>query len=139
VESLAAVLGSEAQYAQASSIEIYGHSGGGTLAMLLAARVPRVTRVITIGATLDTDAWCSLHGDSPLLGSMNPARSHLNLGGIRVLHLVGGEDTNTPPAFVTSAAAQMGAKDSVRVIPGYTHNCCWQELWRAALSGDIQR
>ena len=137
IASLAAALRSEAERVQASSIEIYGHSGGGTLAVLLAARVPRVTHVITIGATLDIAAWCSLHGYSPLLGSMNPARSHLDLEGIRVLHLVGSEDTNTPPEFVKSAAAQMGAEDAVRVIPGYTHNCCWQELWRAALGGSL--
>jgi acetyl esterase/lipase len=138
IDSLAAALRSEAERVQASSIEIYGHSGGGTLAVLLAARVPRVTRVITIGATLDIAAWCALHGYSPLLGSMNPAQSHLHLEGIGVLHLVGSEDTNTPPGFVMSAAAQMGAKDSVRVIPEYTHNCCWQKLWRAALSGSLQ-
>jgi hypothetical protein len=139
VDSLAAALRSEASRVRASGIEIYGHSGGGTLAVLLAARVPGVTRVITIGATLDIAAWCSLHSYSPLLGSLNPAQSHLHLEGVRVLHLVGSADTNTPPGFVASAAAEMGAKDSVRVIPGYTHNCCWQGLWRAALNDTLPR
>jgi pimeloyl-ACP methyl ester carboxylesterase len=139
VESLAAVIRSEATRAHASSIEIYGHSGGGTLAVLLAMRVSGVTRVITIAPTLDTAAWCSLHGYSPLLGSLNPADMNLHLQVPRVLVLVGSEDTNTPPELVRAAAAKIGVSDSVHVIPRYTHNCCWQEVWRDALHDNLRR
>jgi len=134
VDSLAAALRSEAARSGASSIEIYGHSGGGTLAVLLAARIPAVTRVITIGATLDTAAWCSLHGYTPLLGSLNPVDLDLHSGRLRLLHLVGSDDTNTPPALVESAASRTGAIDSVRIVQGYTHNCCWQAIWNGVLS-----
>lgn len=139
VDSLAAALLSEAARAHASSLELYGHSGGGTLAVLLAAQVPGVTRVVTIGASLDTAAWCTLHGYSPLLGSLNPVELGLRPDPVHVLHLVGSKDTNTPPALVESAAARMGAVGSVHIIPGYTHNCCWQDLWGAVLSDSLQR
>jgi hypothetical protein len=56
--------------------------------------------------------------------------------GTQLLHLVGSQDTNTPPALIESAAARMGASGSVRVIQGYTHNCCWQEIWRGVLDDD---
>jgi pimeloyl-ACP methyl ester carboxylesterase len=134
VDSLATALHTEAARSGATSIEIYGHSGGGTLAVLLSARIPAVTRVVTIGANLDTDAWCALHGYSPLLGSLNPAVLNLHPDGVRLLHLVGSDDTNTPPALVESAAARTGAIGSVRIVRGYTHNCCWQEIWRRVLS-----
>jgi hypothetical protein len=134
VDSLAVALRSEAARSGARRIELYGHSGGGTLAVLLAARIPAVTRVVTIGANLDTAAWSALHGYTPLLGSLNPAELNLRPGEVRLLHLVGSEDTNTPPALVESAASRMGAVGSVRIVRGYTHNCCWQELWSGVLS-----
>ncbi len=133
VDSLAAALRSEATRAGASSIELYGHSGGGALAVLLAERITAVRRVITIGANLDTTAWCSLHGYTPLLGSLNPVDLRLPAERVQVLHLVGAEDTNTPPAFVESAAARAGAVGSVHIISGYTHNCCWQDIWSEVL------
>jgi hypothetical protein len=136
VESLAVVLRSEVIRANARDIELYGHSGGGTLAVLLAARVPSVTRVITIGATLDTTAWSALHGYTPLLGSLNPAELGPNPTPLRVLHLVGSQDRNTPPELVESAAARTGAMGSVRIVRGYTHNCCWQEIWEGVLRED---
>jgi dienelactone hydrolase len=134
VDSLAAALRSEAARSGATSIEIFGHSGGGTLAVLLSARIPGVTRVVTIGANLDTDAWCALHGYSPLLGSLNPAELNLHPDSMRLLHLVGSDDTNTPPALVKSAASRTGAIGSVRIVQGYTHNCCWQNIWGSVLS-----
>jgi pimeloyl-ACP methyl ester carboxylesterase len=133
VASLAAALRSEVDLSQARSIELYAHSGGGTLAVLLANRVPAVTRVVTIGANLDTTAWCSLHHYTPLLGSLNPAREPGPPSRVRLLHLVGSDDTNTPPELVQSAASRTGASDAVRVIQGFTHNCCWQEIWSRVL------
>jgi pimeloyl-ACP methyl ester carboxylesterase len=133
VDSLASALRSEAARAGATSIELYGHSGGGTLAVLLSAQVPAVTRVVTIGANLDTEAWCALHGYSPLLGSLNPAKLNFR-DSVRFLHLVGSDDTNTPPAFVESAASRTGAIGSVHIIPSYTHNCCWEQIWSGVLS-----
>jgi pimeloyl-ACP methyl ester carboxylesterase len=139
VDSLAAVLRSEMKRADAHEVELYGHSGGGTLAVLLAARVAGVTRVVTIGATLDTAAWCALHGYTPLLGSLNPAELGRLPNRARVLHLVGSRDTNTPPELVRAAAARTGAGGSVRVVQGYTHNCCWQDSWAQVLRGDPTR
>ncbi len=130
VQSLLTAMRAEIERSGAHRVELYGHSGGGSLAMLLAARVPEVTRVVTIGANLDTAAWCSLHGYTPLLGSLNPVEQSPPPPSVRVLHLVGSEDTNTPPQLVRSAA---GTNGSVRVIRGYTHNCCWQEIWPSVL------
>jgi pimeloyl-ACP methyl ester carboxylesterase len=118
--------------AHASRIEIYGHSGGGTIAALLATRITGVTRVIAIAPTLDIAAWCALHGYTRLLGSLNPAE--LDLQSLPIVYLVGSADTNTPPDFIQAAAARTGTSAAVRVIPGYTHTCCWQQLWQGVLN-----
>jgi hypothetical protein len=131
VDSMAAAIRSESARSAAGTIEIYGHSGGGTLAVLIAQRLSSVSRVVTIGANLDIAAWTKLHGYSALEGSIDPitvpARSHLE-----VLHLVGSKDTNTPPSLVQSAARARGG-EPVRIVSGFDHACCWESLWPSIL------
>jgi hypothetical protein len=133
VDSLGEALRSEIERSKARTVELFGHSGGGTLAVLLAQRVSGVTRVVTIGANLDTTAWCSLHHYTPLLGSLNPVELGPTPGRVQLLHLVGSNDTNTPPQLVESAASKTGASGSVRIVQGYTHSCCWQDIWSDVL------
>lgn len=45
---------------------LLGHSGGGTLAMLLAQRMEEVVAVVTVAANLDHRAWTSARGFFPL-------------------------------------------------------------------------
>ena len=52
---------------------LFGYSGGGALAMLLAQHVPETRGVVTIAGNLDTDAWADYHGYSPLTDSRNLA------------------------------------------------------------------
>jgi pimeloyl-ACP methyl ester carboxylesterase len=128
VDSLEAVLRAQSTRAGAARIEIYGHSGGGTLAVILAQRVAAVSRVVTLGANLDTAAWCSLHRYTPLAGSINPAAMPPPRKDLEVLHLVGAADTNTPPWLIEAAARARGG-ETVQVIPKFDHVCCWQSVW----------
>jgi len=134
LDSMAAVLRLEAERAGADRIELFGHSGGGTLAVLLSQRLNNVTRVITLGANLDTAAWCKLHHYTPLSGSENPAdtQPQPNPGGIQILHLVGTDDTNTPPSLVIAAAHARG-DEPVRVVAHFSHSCCWETTWADVL------
>jgi hypothetical protein len=131
LDSMGAVLHSELLRSGASSVALFGHSGGGALAVLLAAREPSVLRVVTVGATLDVVAWCELHGYSPLTGSLDPARLPLRRKDVEVLHWVGQKDTNTPPAFI--AAAARARNEPMRVVAGFDHNCCWVRMWQDIL------
>jgi fermentation-respiration switch protein FrsA (DUF1100 family) len=131
LDSMGSVLRLELLRSGASRVALFGHSGGGALAVLLAARQPSVVRVVTIGATLDVAAWCELHGYSPLTGSLDPARLPLQRKDIEVLHWVGQRDTNTPPAFIAAAARARG--EPTRVVAGFDHNCCWVRMWQDIL------
>ncbi|HMK86283.1 MAG TPA: hypothetical protein VK437_10030 [Steroidobacteraceae bacterium] len=128
LDSMERVLRAQSARSGASEIMLFGHSGGGTLAVLLAQRVESVTRVVTIGATLDTAAWCELHGYSPLIGSANPIDEPHDRAGLESLHLVGEHDTNTPPALIRAAARARGG-EAVEVISAFDHNCCWERVW----------
>lgn len=131
VNSMAAVIRAESDRIATGTIEIYGHSGGGTLALLIAERLFTVSRVVTIGANLDIVAWTKLHGYSALEGSIDPVTTPAR-GSLEVLHLVGSEDTNTPPSLVQSAARARGG-EPVRIVPGFDHACCWESLWPSIL------
>jgi hypothetical protein len=135
VASLETVLRTEIGRSHAVRVVLFGHSGGGTLAVLLADRVPEVTRVVTLGANLDPDAWCKLHHYSPLAGSLNPTQSPPHREKLDVLHLVGADDRNTPPFLVRDAAHLRG--EAVRVLPNVDHTCCWESLWPRVLDGTL--
>ena len=133
VDSMATVLRSEAAKAGATSLQLYGHSGGATLAVLLADRVPEVNKVVTIGANLDIDAWSAMHGYTRLAGTLDPIDVQWHRTPPQMMHLVGSEDKNTPPALIQGAVSKGPVGGDVRVIEGYTHNCCWERIWPAIL------
>ena len=123
-----AALRIEMAKAGATQIELLGHSGGGTLAVLLAQRVNAVARVVTIGANLNLAAWCDLHEFRRLTGSVDPVDEYPRRADLKTLHLVGEKDTNTPPAMVEAAARVRGG-EPVRVVAHFDHYCCWESAW----------
>lgn len=60
------------QQLPAESLILVGHSGGGTLAMLMAERMDNVSMVVTIAGNLNVAAWAEYHQYSPLIGSLDP-------------------------------------------------------------------
>jgi pimeloyl-ACP methyl ester carboxylesterase len=82
----------------------FGHSGGGTLAVLLAARLPETVAVVTIAANLDTDAWAAYGGHQDLSGSLSPASCPPLSQQIQQRHYAGGKDRVVPPALTMQAA-----------------------------------
>ena len=114
-------------------VVLIGHSGGGALAMLLAARVPDVVGVVTIAGNLDVAGWTGAHAYSPLTGSLDPAAEPVLVRRVHQLHLAGGADEDVPPALLRAAVArQPGAQ--LLLIDGFDHVCCWQRVWPEVLA-----
>ena len=107
-----------------------GYSGGGALAVLLAARLPETAGVITVAANLDVDAWAEHQRSGRLAGSLNPARQPPLPPRLFQRHYAGGRD-RTVPVEVTRRGASPAA---LVVIPGFDHRCCWKALWPAVLA-----
>lgn len=131
VASMQAALRRILQSGAFDRVNWFGHSGGGTLAVLLAPRFPETAGLITVAANLDTEAWANLHGYPRLQGSLNPATQPPIPARIHQRHYVGGEDPVVPKAIVAR-----GPIDPVAliVIPSYDHICCWTALWREILT-----
>lgn len=113
--------------AEARQLELVGYSGGGVLAVLLAARRDDVVRVVTVAAPLDLAAWTAHHGLAPLEARSPaelPARA---LDGVAQHHLVGERDEIVPPAVLDGYARRFPAA-RVEVVPGRDHGD-WRADW----------
>lgn len=126
VASMAAALDGLLAERGRPAVVLVGYSGGGTLAVLLAGRVPAVRTVITVAGNLDTAAWTKAHGYRPLTGSLNPMTA-ARLAGIEHLHFAGATDANVSPDTARAFAERHGGR--VRVVDGFDHRCCWRERW----------
>lgn len=127
VESMTLVLHRYLEAHPAQGVTLIGHSGGGTLAMLMAARLREVDQVVTIAGNLDTDAWAKLHHYTPLKESLNPADLSANQLPRHQLHIGGDKDTNIPPELGQAVLTPMGLE--MMLIPNADHNCCWAKHW----------
>jgi len=103
-----------------------GYSGGGVLAMLLAAQVAETIGVVTIAANLNVQAWAARHGDSPLVGSLDPTREPPLPSRVFRRHYAGGRDETVPPA--------VAGGEGLVVVPDFDHRCCWSALWPSILA-----
>jgi pimeloyl-ACP methyl ester carboxylesterase len=112
-------------------VTLVGHSGGGTLAMLIAPRIPQTNAVVTIGANLDVAAWAS-YAHEDLSGSLDPRTAMPLPARVRQYHYAGGNDRVVPPAVAASAAN--GALETLIVVDGFDHICCWEAIWPAILA-----
>jgi len=117
--------------AQAQNIVLVGYSGGGALAVLIAAQRPDVSRLITVVADLDTSYWTQNNGLSPLDGSINPASVASNLGNIPQVHFTGQDDTTVGTDVAKSFLLKLPKNTPVRLIeePHFDHYCCWVDIW----------
>lgn len=113
---------------QASELWLFGHSGGGALALLLADRLPDVSRVITIAGNLDTDAWTRHHGYTPLFSSLNPAQQPPLRDSVWQWHLLGGRDAVIPPPLVRPFILSQSQASGFQ-FDRFSHSCCWQPIW----------
>lgn len=131
VQSLSAVI--DQFLGNGQGIALFGHSGGGALAMLLAGRRSDIKTVVTIAGNLDVQAWTEQHGYSALSGSLNPANQVPLAPHIRQYHLVGSEDHNVSANMIRPVILQQ-VDATLTVVEGYDHSCCWNELWPEILA-----
>jgi len=135
VSSMAVALRSflgEQEIASDSEVVLIGFSGGGTLATLLAERMPETRALVTIAANLDTAAWAQRHGHTPLIYSLNPAEQGPLREDLVQLHLRGGDDEVVD---LDNARAWLDAQPQARLrtFAGFDHGCCWAQIWPDAL------
>ena len=119
---------------------LVGFSGGGAIAVLLAARRTDVLSLRTIGGNLDHAALNKAKRVTPLRGSLNPIAVAGMVKLLPQIHYIGSED-KVVSAWVSSAfvkAVGGGTCAKKILISGVGHADGWLGVWRQ-LSRDIPR
>ncbi len=121
------------QRSGAQRLRLVGYSGGGSLAVLLAAQL-QPEWLITVAAPLDTEAWTQWHNLSPLDRSLNPRTALLQSGQMRQQHWIGGRDEIVPKALSQQILFPfIDGRTLLQEEPSFDHSCCWGERWAELL------
>lgn len=127
VASMAQAIRSFLQQHEFADVVLIGHSGGGTLATLIAPQLPGVRALVTIAANLDVEAWTETLNYLPLEGSLNPSTLSIALPPLQI-HLLGARDTVVPP-FTTQRFFARHPNAQQWEYAEFDHRCCWEEAW----------
>lgn len=117
---------------------LVGFSGGGGVAVLIAAKNKQVKDIVTIAANLDLAAFVDYHNVSPMIGSLNPIDYTSEVSNIPQLHISGGKDNIVPP-FIADKFVQKANSNCVKqkIFPEITHRSGWQPVWNYVTNQQI--
>lgn len=115
-------------------INLVGYSGGGAVAVLVAAGRKDVGSIRTVAGNLDHAEVNRLAKVSPLSGSLNAIDVAPQVARIPQIHFSGAADTTVPPVIAERFRQAAGSSCvTVRTVPGATHETGWRERWRELL------
>jgi hypothetical protein len=139
IQTYEQILDTLAEKSEIKQFKLYGFSGGGTVATLLAAKRKDIQQLVTIAGNLDIDFWTKKNYLTPLTGSLNPANFSQELSSIKQLHLIGTEDNVIDKSVFNSYKRHFKNTQNIHSLSfsGYSHSCCWDKKWREILQ-DIE-
>ncbi len=117
-----------------ASLELIGFSGGATIAMLAAPKLPGLISIRTVAGNLDTEEFSRIHKLPIVAGAPNPVTFATQLATIPQTHFVGNRDTIVPARVARSYQAQLNAPRCSRIVElDNAHYEGWHTHWRALL------
>ncbi|MBU1084081.1 MAG: alpha/beta hydrolase [Candidatus Omnitrophota bacterium] len=119
----------------AENIDLIGYSGGGAVAVLVAARRNDISSIRTIAGNLDHEEVNRYHKASRLNGSLNPIDLSEKVAGIPQNHFTGDKDKTVPPSIAERFIDSMPRDNRAQEISvkGCTHHKGWRENWPGLL------
>jgi dienelactone hydrolase len=132
VASMGAALATLIRDNSTRRVILVGYSGGGTIAYLVAPRIPEVSAVVTISGNLDIDAWSRAHGYLSLSESDNPATAPALDRRITQIAIAGGRDLNVPQSSLRGFLDRQQPQE-FWIYDDHDHACCWRRDWPAIL------
>jgi hypothetical protein len=115
-------------------VHLVGFSGGGGLAVLLAAQRPDVASLVTVAGLLDIDWWVRNSGWQPLSGSLNPATYANQVANVPQIHFYGTSDRIIPPLMSLRFAGMAQFSDFNRFSLDNDHYSGWTKSWPKLLN-----
>ncbi len=115
-------------------ISLVGFSGGGGIAILVAATNKNVKNIITIAGNLDINSFSRYHKVYALKESLNPIDYAMKISNIPQLHISGSDD-QIVPSNIANAYLEISGSNCVeqKIYPNITHNEGWDKIWQDVL------
>lgn len=115
-------------------INLFGYSGGGAIAVLVAAQRNDVQLIGTVAANLNHQEFTKIHQVTPMSESLDAIDFADKVKNIEQFHFIGGHDSTVPGTIIISFVTKvnkLGGNAKFRVISDLTHNDeKWPEIWR---------
>ena len=123
-------IGSLKRQLDAQRIHLVGYSGGGAIAVLVAARRSDIASLRTVAGNLNHVELHAHHKVSPTPESLNPVDYAVQVSHIPQLHFVGLSDSVIPPDSAKNFMNRLGAGKCAQLITVQaTHSTGWNEQW----------
>jgi len=136
IEATSVVIDQVKEAADATAIELVGFSGGGAVAVLVAARRTDVTSIRTVAGNLDHVILNQHKQVSALSGSLNPADVAEQVSTIPQIHFVGAEDNLIGTYVAESYRSRVTARNciAIQTVSGASHGDGWEDIWPRLLA-----
>ena len=131
IDSTSAVIDRAKKVAGVTAVELIGFSGGGAVAVLVAARRSDVASIRTVAGNLDHVTLHRRKNVSPLTGSLNAADVAAKVSAIPQIHFVGADD-DIIGAYVAESYRRRAAASNciaIQTISGASHTGGWVDIW----------
>ena len=131
IDSTSAVIDRVKKLSGATAVELVGFSGGGAVAVLVAARRSDVASIRTVAGNLDHATLHRRKNVSPLTGSLNAADVAAQVSAIPQIHYVGADD-DIIGAYVAESYRRRAAASNciaIQTISGVSHTGGWEDIW----------
>jgi pimeloyl-ACP methyl ester carboxylesterase len=111
--------------------ELVGYSGGGALALLLAAQRNDIAQVQTLAGNLSPRQWVLLLNLSPLKGSLEPLDYRAKLARVPQRHFTGTQDRVVPATLLDRYRQALGPARCLQSVSvaGASHAEGWNQAW----------
>lgn len=135
IASMNQAVGQVAAQVPGQRINLVGYSGGGAVAVLVAARRRDVASIRTVAGNLDHTEINRLADVSQLSGSLNAIDVAAEVAEVPQIHYSGANDRVVPP-IIAQRFIQASGSACVRsmTVPGADHESGWDGRWRELLS-----
>lgn len=122
------------EQAHCKRVHLIGYSGGGALAVLVAAQRRDVASIRTIAGNLDLKTMDKVHNTTPLSESVDPITVAKQVRHIPQLHFCGAKDKVVPSIVATNfiKAAELST-DKVVIVKDVSHSKKWDKYWPTLL------
>jgi hypothetical protein len=129
VEAIDSAITQIKQRTKSEQINLIGFSGGGALAILVAANRSDIKSIRTVAGNLDLHAMDKYHKTTPLSESLDPIAVAKKVRHIPQLHFSGKQDKVVPTSIAYNFIQAADLESTKVIVVDADHKAGWKKQW----------